>query len=717
VTDYLPEERARGITITAAAITFPWAAHCVNLIDTPGHADFAFEVARSLRVLDGVIAIIDGVAGVEAQTEKVWRQADEWNLSRIAFVNKLDRSGASFGRAVSDMIRRLKMRPLILQLPVFEHGLDGGQLQGIVDLVELKVISRSDPNDNTSQISAIDIQSWPNSSVQTEAVRAREAMLETLAEFDDDFLETYLNYSDRRDISAMSIHKAIRSITLRRLIVPVFCGASLRDIGVQPLLDAVVNYLPSPFDVPPPAVQVASAGSKSSLDCFPDHTCALAFKVICDPLLGPLVFVRVYRGVLTKGMTLINTRSREKEKATRLLRMYADESVDLDSIQEGDIGVIVGMKSAVTGDTIISKRFHPPFQLQAIPLPPPAFISSIEPESLGETKSVSDSIQMILREDPSLSYSTDDDSGQILLGGMGELHLEIARNRLVHDFHAKCQMSKVRVSYRETISTEVEYSVEKTYDREINGRHTRVGLNVTVSSLDKGILQTSSKQGRRFWDYGNCIEVDMSRAHALTTVDEGEAAEAIYGGSRAALQSSSALQLPIHSVLVKVSKLQAFERLTTYQSIFTASRLATQEALANAIKSKGPTLMEPYMKVQVIVPEVDVGSVISDLSSSKGGLILSLNTEDQLDVRFPSTTDGTIYLPPDSMAENVSHETSTLFATISARVPLKEMIGYDKTLRSITQGRGTFIMSLEGFEKMSGERASRVLRELTGIEQ
>ena len=709
VTDYLPEERARGITITSAAVTFPWASHFINLIDTPGHADFTFEVARSLRVLDGAIAVLDAVAGVEAQTEKVWRQADEWNLSRLVYVNKMDRIGAGFGRTIRDISTRLKARPLVLQLPFFEHGIQDGAFQGVVDLVGLRVFRSSD-----SKLLAMDVKDLPHAEVRAEIDRARAAMLDTLAELDDEFLETYITNSEETKIPAPSIRKAIRSLTLRRSIVPVLCGASLRDIGVPPLLDAIIHYLPSPADLPSPTAEIISEGRKLASEQFPGQTCALAFKVIYDVVMGPLVFVRVYRGSIAKGMTLLNTRSGEKEKPTRLLRMYADESIDLERIEEGNIGVLLGTKSTVTGDTITSKRIGPLFQLQPIVSPHPVFIASIEPESLSEAKNVSDALQKLLREDPSLSVSVDEDSGQILLGGMGELHLEIAHKKLVQQFGAKCAMGKVRVSYRETLTSGVEFTVDQVYDREINGKPTRFGLAVTVSNVDLKVPNPPAKRHRQYWEYGNLIDIDLSQVHSLTNIDEEQAAEAIYAGSRAALQSTSSLQLPYHSVLVRVSNLQGFEKLTTFQSIFSASRLATQHALKRAISSNGPALMEPYMTLCITVPDAVAGDVIGDLTSSKGGLVLSFNSVDPPD--FPdSRTPGDTYLPPDSTLSNSSAK-SDHFVTISARVPLKEMIGYDKSLRGISQGRGTFIMSLEGFERMTGERASRVYRELTGEE-
>jgi elongation factor G len=652
---------------------------------------------------------------VEAQTEKVWRQADEWNLSRIVYVNKMDRVGAGFGRTIRDMIIRLKARPLVIQLPLFEKGLDGGALQGVVDLVSLRAyIGPISPVD-FSQGLVVNVEDLSDNVVRREIRRARTAMLDTLAELDDEFLELYLEKSEDEEIHLSSIQKTIRSLTLRQVIVPVLCGASLRDIGIHTLLDAIKNYLPSPTDLPPPIAEVVSEPRRVSLEQIPGHLCALAFKVLFDAVLGPLVFVRVYRGSLVKGMTLINARSREAEKPTRLLRMYADESLDLMSIDEGDIGVLLGMKHTVTGDTILSKRVFPLLQLQPMAIPPSVFITSIEPDSLGETKTVSDALQKLLREDPSLSVSIDEDSGQILLGGMGELHLEIAFKKLIKDFSAKCSMSKVRISYRETIAPELECTVNRIYDRQINGKSTLFGLAVTVSGLSQIDSNRPVKYFRRFLEHGNVIEIDLSQMHSVTDIDEDQTAQAVYSGSRAALQSVSKFQLPFHSVLVRVANLQGFEKLTTFQSVFSASRQATQEALHKAIASAGPSFMEPYMKLSVTVPDGVVGDVIGDLTSSKRGIILSLISKEHSDGPNSAALKDSVYIPSDSTLCDSSHEPDT-FVTISARVPLKEMIGYDKTLRSISQGRGTFIMSLEGFERMTSERSLKTLHQLTGTD-
>jgi len=712
VTDYLPEERARGITITAAAITFPWANHTINLIDTPGHADFTFEVSRSLRVLDGAVAVLDGVAGVEAQTEKVWRQADGWDLSRLVFVNKMDREGAGFGRTVREIASRLGAKPLVMQLPVFEGGTEGGRFLGVLDLVDMTVLTWHLKSDRAAAVTTTALHANSSQSLVEEARVARTALIETLGELDDTILELYLRHEDPTNIPPSSIRMAVRSLTLQRAIVPVFCGSSLRGVGVQPLLDAVVNYLPSPLDRPVPSIVLAGEDKMRNLESVPNGVCALAFKVIHDPSRGPLVFVRVYQGSITRGMTLVNTRTRGKEKANRLLRMYADESVELDSIPEGNIGVVLGLKNTTTGDTIINKRPEPLFHLQPIETPPPVFIASVELDSLGEAKSVSDALAQLLREDPSLTVSTDEDSGQILLGGMGELHLEIARDRLVNEMGAKCEMSKVRVSYRETIGKDAFSRVEKAYEREIGGKLTKVALAVEVSSLDPSKPPQSPQRNRHhFWEFGNLIDVDLARAHGFDGLEPDEVLDALCAGARAVLQIGPSLHLPLHSVHLKFNELMAFENQTNYQSIATAARLATKEALKRAASSGESALMEPFMKVLLTVHDGDVGTVINDLTSARGGMIFSMDSTTATNEKQSSSAT-TTYAPPDSTYQQTTAYQSHMLTTIVARVPLKEMVGYSKTFRSLTQGRGTFVMTLEGFEKMTEQRAGFVQNEI-----
>jgi elongation factor G len=716
VTDYLPEERERGITITAAAIPIPWAKHTINLIDTPGHADFTFEVSRSLRVLDGAVAILDGVAGVEAQTETVWRQADEWNISRIAYVNKMDREGAGFGRTVREMSSRLGVTPIVLQLPVFKGGTNEGPFLGVVDLVESSVLTWNSLPDGNSQVSHTPLADYPSPAIVDEAKAARSALFETLADLDDAFLEAFVQHTPESPvISPPLVRKTLRSLTLRGVIVPILCGASFRDIGVQPLLDAIINYLPAPSDRPSPPVKLLDEDRETNLSLACTGPCALAFKIVHDPVRGPMVFIRVYKGCLSKGMSLENTRSKMKERANKLLLMYANDSVEVDKLEEGSIGVILGLKATVTGDTLVSNRADFDLQLQPIATPPPVFIASLEPHSLSEAQALSLSLQQLLREDPSLSVTIDDDSGQILLGGMGELHLEIARDKLINDFGAKCEMGKVRVSYRETLASDVNALVEKDYEREMNGKITKVGLVVNVSAQGATkFTPISQRRRRQFHEFGNIIDVDLSHSHAVVGMDVNQVYDAICSGVRPVLQSGPSLQLPLHSTSVQISNLLTFENQTTYQSIVSASRMATQEAFKIAFADKPSILMEPFMKVLITVDDSDIGRVVSDITSTRGGTIVSMDSSVSEKVVAPDALH--IYFPPDITYQEDSSQLRSSWSTLTARVPLKEMVGYSKTLRSLTQGRGTFVMVLEGFETMSGDRAASTHKELTGLE-
>ena len=656
------------------------------------------------------------MAGVEAQTEKVWRQADEWNISRIAFINKMDREGAGFGRTVREISSRLGVRPIVLQLPIFEGGLEGGLFLGHLDVINSTVLTWSTPPGGNAQVSVAPLHKCSSTSIVEEAKIARMAMLETLAEHNDAFLELYLEHHDGSQIDPRSIQNAIRSLTIQGAIVPVFCGASLRDIGVQSIMDAIVNYLPSPADRPSPIVRLDNEDREITLEQSSSGVCALAFKVVHDTLKGPLVFVRVYQGAITKGMPLQNTRTRDRERANKLLQMYADDFVEVESITEGNIGVVLGLKSIVTGDTIVNKRADSHLHLPPIATPPPVFIASIEPDSLGEAQGVSTALQRLLREDPSLTVTTDEDSGQTLLGGMGELHLEISRDRLVKDFGAKCSMGNVRVSYRETLAESTSSIVEKFFEREINGKLTKFGLTVEVSYLDElKSPKQSQRQRRQFREFGNIVDIDLSHAHGFYGLDETQVFEAICSGTRPVLQTGSTFQLPLHSTLVQISNLLVFENQTTYQSIVSAARLATQEAFTAAFSGQDSVLMEPFMKALVTVDGKDVGRVVSDLTSARGGIIVSMESRYSADYEpLPNLT--SIYAPPDSTYREGLMEPDNTLTTVLAHVPLKEMVGYSKTLRSLTQGRGTFVMSFEGFERMTGDRALGIRKELTGLE-
>lgn len=764
--DYLPAERTRGITITSAAITFTWtpstttppatpAAHTINLIDTPGHADFTFEVERSIRVLDGAITILDGVAGVEAQTEKVWRQAHAYAIPRIIFVNKLDRVGARFGPTVKEVAAKLNGWPAVCQLPVYDADTRGGEdvFRGVVDVVEKRVFLWEGGGDG-QKIELRDYE-WLEAQrpeLYAEAVAARVALVELLAEHDEELVEVFMEHEDHALIPAAAIKASLRKSTLKGdgKIIPIFAGASFRNIGVQPLLDAVVDLLPSPLDRPPVAVSYHQGKHRGTLDVTDQSkVCALAFKVVNDPKRGAMVFVRVYSGTLTRAHNLFNTNLGVKERATRLVRMYADEPVDIAAIPTGHIGVIIGLKHARTGDTLVSETTGPgthkskqqqqrnnsskapllttdTLQLRPIAVPPPVFFAAIEPNSLGDQKHLDEALAMLLREDPSLHIGIDADSGQTLISGMGELHLEIARDRLVGDFKANAEMGRILISYRETIAA-ASQPVRTVFDKEIAGKRAAAACTVSVEPLDPttttddGNAITTTITTPTLTDPSTGESTDTRLPKWLTTAD---LETALHNGASAALGRGPALGFPVRGVAARVSVDVSTDVLGPESSLAafsSAARIATTAALREAAGGES-VLMEPVMDVVVTCEEKDLGKVVGDISGARGGHVLELGG---LDAEADAEAAGgggeverevdlvRVYAPGVKRSVE-SRDEGGRKRSVRARVPLKEMVGYLKHLRGITAGRGTFVMSLEGWERMNGNRAREVVAEVRG---
>ncbi|PWW79041.1 P-loop containing nucleoside triphosphate hydrolase protein [Tuber magnatum] len=651
VMDYLPAERSRGITITSAAITFNWTPsapgsqpYTINLIDTPGHADFTFEVERSIRVLDGAVTILDGVAGVEAQTEKVWRQAEKYGIPRLIFVNKLDRVGAKFGPTVKEIASKLNAWPAVLQLPIYEQDTKGDYIfRGVVDIVEKRAFLWGLGGD--SQKIDVHDYTWlkgnrPN--LYSEALIARVALVELLSEHDEE-------------------------LTLRGSseVVPVLCGASFKNIGVQPLLDAVIDYLPSPLDKPEIEVSYDHGKTKGVLNTSEDRLCALAFKVVNDPKRGAMVFVRIYSGTLVRAHHLYNTTLGVKERVHRLLKMYADDAVDIQSIPTGHIGHHHSGKGNKHRQKV-SDSFGT-IQLRPIEVPPPVFFASIEPNSLSEQKPLEDALSMLLREDPSLHVTTDEDSGQMLISGMGELHLEIARDRLVGELKAKAEMGRILISYRETIPSTSGYELRTVFEKEIAGKLAKAGCHVShILAID---------------------EAETGHTKLPKSIDIEELKGSLTYGAIAALGRGPYLGFPVRNTSIKITldpSKDCFGTESTLAAYSSAARLAATTALKEAIASnKEGILMEPMMNVIVTVDEKDLGKVVGDLSSARGGHVLELG--------------------------GVRGKRSVV-----ATVPLKEMVGYLKHLRSMTTGRGTFVMNLLGWERMTRLRAVDVLKDIRG---
>lgn len=754
VMDYLPAERARGITITSAAITFSWtpstpgsAPHTINLIDTPGHADFTFEVERSIRVLDGAVTILDGVAGVEAQTEKVWRQAERYNIPRIVFINKLDRIGARFGPTVKEIAAKLNGWPAVCQLPIYEDDGKGGEdvFRGLVDVVDQRVFMW--PLGGDGQKIELHDYAWLKTNkpdIHAEALTARTALVELLSEYDEDLVEVFLELGDHHLIRAADIKKSLRKATLKGdgKIIPVLCGASFRNVGVQPLLDAVVDFLPSPLDRPPVEVSYDRGKHRGVLEVTDDKVCALAFKVVNDPKRGAMVYVRVYSGTLTRAHHLYNTNLCEKERAQRLVRMYADEAVDIAEIPTGHIGVIIGLKHARTGDTLVSEtprahkqKHHKPgkngppalstesLQLRPIDVPPPVFFASIEPLSLSEQKPLEEALAMLLREDPSLHISVDEDSGQTLISGMGELHLEISRDRLVNDLKAKAEMGRILISYRETIPSgpASEYT-HKVFDKEIAGKRAAAACAASIEALDFILPEEANVDGNIvnvIFESSSTTDPDTGQATETKMpkwIDEAALQETLIGGAAAALGRGPSLGFPVRNtrVQIKVDLAQdIFGQESTLAAFASAARLATTAALREAAAGES-VLMEPVMDVVVTCDQKHIGQVVADISGARGGHVLELGGLD-IEAGEDSQIDlSKVYAPGMKMSAAGTRDEGSRKRTVRARVPLKEMVGYLKHLRSFTAGRGTFVMELEGWEKMNGNRVRDVLQEVRG---
>ncbi|KAH7065822.1 P-loop containing nucleoside triphosphate hydrolase protein [Paraphoma chrysanthemicola] len=808
VTDFLPAERARGITIQSAAITFHWPPlppnaqhtpqvsilpdsfettlrstipHNINLIDTPGHADFTFEVLRSLRVLDGAVCILDGVAGVEAQTEKVWMQAGTYHIPRIIFVNKLDRDGAAFSRTVKEIGVRLHGWPAVCQIPWWRGG--KGAFTGVGDIVNLRAMLWQGGGDGRDiNAYAVDELEKTDKAFAEEIKKARVALVEILSEHDDIMVENFLEHDeDHLAISGTQIMQSLRRVVLQapQSVIPVFAGASFRNIGVQPLLDAVVDLLPSPLERPDPEISFSNQASSLSVllnASEPSKTtkpakkgrqtsnhdlslveaknltaCALAFKVVNDSKRGVLVYVRVYSGSIDRGATLFNTNLGLAERAPRLLKMYANDAVEVDSITAGQIGVITGLKHARTGDTIIVYRGlqmkgSPPgglstLQLRPINVPPPVFFTSIEPNSLSEQKHVQESLGILLREDPSLHLSIDEESGQTHLAGMGDLHLEIARDRLLNDFKAKARIGKIEIGYREAI-TSATSPYTFSLDKLIAGKAAKSAITASIESIDDSAIIPGVQEQVEIEDGpfettfslpdNNTIYIshpDLSRhdssghkIHIPAHLSLPGILHSIQAGASAALARGPFNGFPVANVRVAID-LDAQAHLlpeTSPTAISMAARAAVNHSLRTACAASPAVLMEPVMMVTVYVNESSLGAVVQDLSSARGGQVLSLDTTSS-----PLSSTGTdsemridpnlIYTPPDPFASGTGDMGSGLADSqrqIVARVPLKEMVGYLNHLRALTGGRGTFVMSVDGFEKMGMQRQKDVLERM-----
>ncbi len=628
--DWMVQEQERGITITSAATTCHWRDHRINIIDTPGHVDFTIEVERSLRVLDGAIGVFCSVGGVEPQTETVWRQADKYGVPRIAYINKMDRVGADFLRVVGMIEERLGARPLVIQLPV---GAEDG-FQGVVDLVRMKAVLW-----DNEDLGASFREAPIPADLQAQADEYRETMLETLADCDDAIMTAYLQGDA---IPEDRLIQAIRAAGLKLQLVPVLCGAAFRNKGVQPLLDAVVDYLPSPLDVPPIHGTVPDANKEEVRPTSDDEPfSALAFKIMADPFVGSLTFFRVYSGTRKSGAFVYNASTGQRERVGRILKMHANKREEIDEVCAGDIAAAVGLRSAKTGDTLCDE--DRPILLEAIDFPEPVIAIAIEPKSRDDQERLGTSLQKLAKEDPSFRVTVDQETGQTLIAGMGELHLEVIVDRLLREFKVGANVGKPQVAYKETIRRTVEQ--EGRFVRQSGGRGQfgHVYLRVEPQPTGSGFEFVSGIKGG---------------------VIPQEYVPAVRNGVEQAMTNGRLAGYPV--VDVKVTLLDgSYHDVDSSEMAFTiAGSMAFKEALGKA----SPVLLEPVMDVEVVVPEEFMGDVIGDISSRRGK-VLGMNSKGNAQV-------------------------------VDSRVPLSRMFGYATDLRSRTQGRATYTMQFSRYEEV-----------------
>ncbi len=631
VMDWMAEEQERGITITSAVTTCHWQGVNINIIDTPGHVDFTIEVERSLRVLDGAIAVFCAVGGVEPQSEAVWHQSDRYKVPRLAFINKMDRIGADFNAAVAQIRRRLGANPVVLTLPL---GQEEG-FEGVIDLVNEELVTF-----DRESLGAEVIRGPVPASAAVEAAKAREELLERLAEADEEVLEAYL---EGRPLSVLQLKAALRRATLANKAVPVLCGAALRNKGVQPLLDAVVDYLPSPRDKPPVEGQSPVDGRLISRPSDEEAPLAgLAFKIQMDQG-RKLTYVRLYSGRLKVGQAVFNSRLKASEKVARVLRMHANKRERIEESQAGDIVAVLGLKNTSTGDTICSAE--EPIVLEPIDAYKPVISLAVEPKSAADLDKVMEALHRLTEEDPTFHVRLDEETGQIILSGMGELHLEVIIHRLEREHHLNVNVGRPQVVYRETITQPA--SVEELFDREIAGSRQIAGVSLRLSPTKRGV--------------GAVFEVRPEAAVALPP----ELVRAVKEAALESLSSGPLLGYPVVDVKTELVSVRFSEQNATEM----AFRVAAGLAVSRGLEQGAPVLLEPIMSVEVMTPEEFLGEIIGDLNA-RGGRVEELSARGK-------------------------------FRLVKATAPLSRLFGYATALRSASQGRGTFSMMFSHYDLSS----------------
>ena len=644
VTDWMEQERERGITITSAAITSSWKNHQINIIDTPGHVDFTIEVERSLRVLDGVVAVFCAVGGVQSQSETVWRQANRYNVPRMVFVNKMDRVGANFARVVDQVKNRLRANAVPIQLPIGAED----ELKGIVDLITMKAHIYT--NDMGTDIQITDIPE----DLKDEAQILRSEMVEAIVEHDDALMERYL---EGTEISEEDLKRVLRKAVCQVKIVPVTCGSAFKNKGVQLLLDAVVDYLPSPLEVPPiqgvlPNGDVAERHNNDN-----EPFAALAFKIMTDPFVGRLTFIRVYSGKLQAGSYVSNATKDTKERVSRLVQMEADDRKEIKEIHAGDICAVVGLKDTTTGDTLCAE--NAPIILESIHIPTPVISIAIEPKTKADQEKLGMSLSKLAEEDPTFRVNQDEETNQTLISGMGELHLEIIVDRLLREFKVDANVGKPQVAYRESITKPVE--VEGKFVRQSGGKgqYGHVWIRLTPQERGSGYI------------FENKIVGGAVPKEFISPVNKG-IEEALKTGVIAGYE-------------VIDFKVELFDG--SYHDVDSsemAFKIAGSMAFKDGVKKAGPQLLEPMMKVEVEMPDDFVGDVIGDISSRRGRV------------------------------EGMQPLEGTGTQQVRAIVPLADMFGYATDIRSMTQGRGTFTMEFLQYEPVPNNIAEGIMSKFRG---
>lgn len=642
--DWMVQEQERGITITSAATTCFWGETRINIIDTPGHVDFTAEVERSLRVLDGAVAIFDAVAGVEPQSETVWRQADKYIVPRIAFVNKMDRPGADFFATMESMEKKLQTSPVPIQIPLGREE----KFEGVIDLIQMKALIYL-AETLGADYKEIEIPA----EYQSQARKWREKMIEMIVETEDELMEKYLQDGE---ITAEELHAALRRGTCTLRFTPCLCGAAFKNKGVQPLLDAVVRYLPSPLDVP--AIQGTDPNTQKKVTRQAEDQAPFAgliFKIMNDPFVGHLAFLRVYSGSLQSGSTVYNSVKQRQERIGRLLKMHADKREEITEVFAGDIAAAVGLRDVTTGETVCDKR--EPIILEAMDFPAPVISVAIEPKTKADQEKLGRSMNKLMHEDPTFKVHTDPDTAQTIISGMGELHLEIIVDRLLREFDVGASVGKPQVAYKETITAAAEG--EGKYVRQTGGRGQYGWAKVRIEPLGPG----------GGFVFENAITGGAIPSEFIPPVEKG-VREAMESGIVAGYEMDGVKVTLYHGSYHEVDSSEI------------AFKIAGSMAFKDAVRKAQPILLEPVMRVEVVVPQEYMGEVMGDLSSRRGRI-------SQMEPRGSSQV-------------------------ITARVPLAEMFGYATSLRSLSQGRATYSMHFEQYENLPDLMVDAIASKLKG---